>query len=50
MINLFFGVGGLVGPIITIHFEHHAMKAIGIMMFFLIIPFLFLHSPETHKA
>lgn len=49
MINLFFGVGGYIGPIIVIFFEAMAMRAIGIMFFFLIIPFFFLSSPETHQ-
>jgi len=45
MINLFFGIGGLVGPGIVIIFQEMAMKAIGFICFFLIIPFFFLQSP-----
>lgn len=46
MINLFFGIGGLVGPLIVIEFGAIAMRVIGIIMFFTIIPFAFLNSPE----
>ena len=45
MINLFFGIGGLIGPMIVIMYEEYAMRAIGIIIFFTIIPFAYLKSP-----
>lgn len=49
MINLFFGIGGLIGPMIVIQFREEAMKAIGIIILFTIIPFYFLKSPEAYQ-
>jgi len=49
MLNLFFGIGGLIGPFIVIIFEEYAFRAIGIVFFFIVFPFLFLPSPETHQ-
>ena len=49
LINLFFGVGGLIGPFIVIEFREAAMKTIGILFLFTLIPFYFLRSPETHQ-
>lgn len=45
MINLFFGIGGLIGPIIVIFYKELAMRAIGSIIFFTIIPFAYLKSP-----
>ena len=45
MINLFFGIGGLIGPMIVILYKEYAMRVIGIIMFFTIIPFAYLKSP-----
>ena len=45
MINLFFGIGGLIGPLIVIKYEEHAMKAIGILLLATLVPFYFLRSP-----
>jgi hypothetical protein len=48
MINLFFGIGGLIGPLIIIEFKETAMKTIGILILFTMLPVLALKSPETH--
>lgn len=46
-INLFFGIGGLIGPGFVIFYHEYAMRAIGIVVFACVIPFFFLQSPET---
>lgn len=48
MINLFFGIGGLLGPMLVIEYEEHSMRYLGIIFFFTLIPFGFLKSPETN--
>lgn len=50
LLNLFFGIGGLIGPAFVIYYQSMAMGAIGVVVFFCLIPFFFLSSPETHQA
>lgn len=50
LLNLFFGIGGLIGPAVVIYFEEHAMRALGILAFVALIPFAFLHSPELNHS
>jgi hypothetical protein len=45
LLNVFFSIGGLIGPLIVIYYQHVAMAAIGVLMMFTIIPLFFLHSP-----
>jgi predicted permease len=44
-VNIFFGIGGLIGPLIVIAYEEMAMRYIGLSCFFLVVPFFFLKSP-----
>jgi hypothetical protein len=50
LINIFFGVGGLIGPVFVIFYKELAMRALGIAIFITLIPFIFLKSPEGHQV
>ena len=47
LIHLVFGIGGLVGPMIVISYEHKGMLVIGIVFMLTMIPIWFLKSPEN---
>ena len=50
LVNLFFGVGGLIGPLIVIVYEEQALWAVGILYLICIVPFFFLKSPDERES
>ena len=50
LVNLFFGIGGLIGPFIVIIWEENALWVIGIVFIISIVPFFFLKSPDERDS